>query len=274
MVDIHQAALECLLLSDPAQKRTCIDQYWHELVSCDQFSMNFGRVDRVRLPGRPVKPELVPAKEVPRRGLGSDEGRAALYHSLAHIEFNAINLSLDAVYRFRGLPPSFYRDWWSVAFEEAKHFGLLNERMRQMGYEYGSFPAHNHLWQVTYDTDFDVMVRMALVPRVLEARGLDMAPLILKKLQSVGDQSGVEILKVILAEEVGHVEIGNRWYLHYCELRGLDPLTTFSDLLRRLGSGAISGPFNTEARLEAGFTEADMLLLKEIEAEFKSEIRA
>lgn len=219
-------------------------------------------VNPIGAPGRPPRPRLVEPSRLPRRRLGGDEGRAALVHAVAHIEFNAINLALDALYRFRGMPPDFYVDWLSVASDEARHFEMLQERLRGLGYAYGDFPAHDGLWEMAEKTAGDCLERMALVPRVLEARGLDVTPGMMQRLGQVGDHATVAILDVILAEEVRHVEIGTRWFRHCCALADLDPETTFFDLLERHFGGTVRGPFNLEARLQAGFTAAEMARLE------------
>lgn len=208
--------------------------------------------------GHPEKPELVPPKQLKSRGLGTLEGRASLLHAIAHIEFNAINLALDAAYRFQQMPDEFIDDWLRVAAEEAYHFQLVREQLAQLGYDYGDFPAHNGLWETTADTAFDVLVRMALVPRTLEARGLDVTPTMIKKLRAVGDARAVEVLQVLLRDEVGHVAVGTRWFTYLCQQRGLDRFDTFKSLIECYLRGDIKGPFNMEARLEAGFTHQEM----------------
>jgi len=218
-------------------------------------------------PGHPSKPELVTPADVPRRGLGTPEGRAALLHAVTHIEFNAINLAWDAVYRFRDHPAQYYADWVRVADEEAYHFGLLQQRLNDLGYEYGDFPAHNGLWEMAKRTDFDPMVRMALVPRVLEARGLDVTPGIMKRLTNAGDLESVAALEIILRDEIGHVEIGSRWFKHHCDDRGLDMASTFRELIGQYFSGALRGPFHYEARKQAGFTEEELRELERLGTE-------
>jgi uncharacterized ferritin-like protein (DUF455 family) len=204
-------------------------------------------------PGRPARPALVAPEQVPRRNVNTPEGRAALIHALAHIEFNAIHLALDAAYRFRDLPDDFRRDWIGVAAEEAHHFRLLRDHLRGMGRDYGDFDAHNGLWDLAMKTAHDALARMALVPRLMEARGLDVSPGIRAKLLGAGDADGAAILDIILRDEIGHVAIGNRWYRWLCERRGLDPRATFARLLAEHGLPAPRGPFNVEARLLAGF---------------------
>jgi uncharacterized ferritin-like protein (DUF455 family) len=207
----------------------------------------------IEQPGRPPRPALVPPEAVPRRNVNTPEGRAALIHALTHIEFNAIHLALDAAYRFRDLPDDFRHDWIGVAAEEAYHFRLLRDHLRGMGHDYGDFDAHNGLWDLALATAHDVLARMALAPRLMEARGLDVSPAIRAKLLGVGDTEGAAILDIILRDEIGHVAIGNRWYRRLCEARGLDPRTTFASLLVEHDLPAPRGPFNVEARLLAGF---------------------
>ncbi len=215
-------------------------------------------------PGRPPNPALVKPGDVPKRGLGSEAGRLHLIHALAHIEFNAIDLAWDAVYRFRDMPAAFYSDWIRVADEEAYHFGLLRERLRDMGHDYGDFPAHNGLWEMASKTAFDPMVRMALVPRVLEARGLDVTPAMMKRLNHVGDERTVACLEIILRDEVGHVKIGSRWFAHECDQRGLDMETTFRSLVEEYYEGELRGPFHIEARMAAGFSAAELRALESL----------
>ncbi|QLG89894.1 ferritin-like domain-containing protein [Chitinibacter bivalviorum] len=219
----------------------------------------------VESPGRPAKPELIPPTQLPRRrNLGVAENRAALLHAFAHIEFNAINLALDAIYRFRDMPLAYYADWLQVAREEAYHFNLLREHLNTLGFDYGDFPAHNSLWEMAVRTDADVMARMALVPRILEARGLDAVPPIQEKLAAVKDARAVEILDIILRDEIGHVRIGNRWYHWCCDQRGLEAIPTFVALLRDYDAPVFRGTLNHLARIEAGFSEEEMVLIESI----------
>lgn len=216
----------------------------------------------VPVPGRPEKPLLVSPADVPRRNIASEPGRAALVHAIAHIEFNAINLAWDAVYRFRGMPREYYADWIRVADEEAYHFSLLRQRLQEMGHEYGDFEAHNGLWEMACKTDHDVMIRMALVPRVLEARGLDVTPGMMEKLKKAGDERTLALLEIILRDEIGHVAIGSRWFRYVCEGRGLDAERTFIELLKEYMRGQLKGPFFEQARLEAGFSETELASIK------------
>ena len=221
----------------------------------------------IATPGRPDLPSLVSPLNMPRRGVRSPEGRAALIHAIAHIEFNAINLALDAVYRFRGLPLDYYADWLQVAEEEAYHFSLLRAHLVDLGYDYGDFEAHDGLWTMALKTAHDPLVRMALVPRVLEARGLDASPALMRKFESVGDARAVEILGIILRDEIGHVAIGNRWYGYLCQQRGVDPIKTFLALLQEHGGARLRPPLHTEARRAAGFSEEEMVLLEKLAAD-------
>ena len=209
-------------------------------------------------PGQPAKPELIPPQQVPRRRTDTQAGRAALVHALAHIEFNAINLALDAAHRFSGMPSAYYADWLRVADEEALHFDLLNAHLATLGHAYGDFPVHNGLWDMALKTAHDPLVRMALVPRVLEARGLDATPLIVGKLKAANDMRMVEILAVIERDEIGHVAIGNHWFGWLCRQRGLEPAATFRQLLDEYDAPSLKPPFNLEARRAAGFSEPEL----------------
>jgi uncharacterized ferritin-like protein (DUF455 family) len=184
-----------------------------------------------------------------------------LIHSIAHIELNAIDLALDIVWRFPGMPEAFYREWVSIAKEEARHFTLLRDHLVSLGYDYGSFRAHNGLWEMAEKTNADLLARIALVPRTLEARGLDASPMVRKKLVSVGDHRAGAILDVILRDEIGHVAVGNRWYRYLCTQRGLDPVATYAELSDRYKAPHLRGPFNLEARRAAGFDEEELAAL-------------
>jgi len=216
--------------------------------------------------GRPERPRLVAPRNLPRRGLASVEGRAALVHAVAHIEFNAINLAWDAVSRFRGMPAAYYRDWVGVAVDEARHFSLLAARLAELGFAYGDFDAHDGLWEMAMKTADSCLARMALVPRVLEARGLDVTPGMIGRLRAVGDEATVAILEIILREEVAHVAAGSRWFAWCCEREGVDAEATFHALIGEHLRGTLRGPFNAEARLRAGFTPAELARLDELAA--------
>ena len=215
----------------------------------------------ITMPGRPSRPGLVHPRDLPRRGFGSGEGRAAFIHAVAHIEFNAIDLAWDAVYRFRGLPAQYYADWVAVANDEARHFTLLRARLRELGHDYGDFDAHNGLWEMAEKTAHDGLARMALVPRVLEARGLDVTPAMIVKLREFGDEATARILELILCEEIAHVAAGSRWFRWHCEQRGVEPRSTFRALLREYAGGVLHPPFNYAARAEAGFDQDELAAL-------------
>jgi uncharacterized ferritin-like protein (DUF455 family) len=214
--------------------------------------------------GRPDRPPLVHPRELPRRRLGTAEGLAAMVHAVAHIEFNAINLACDAVYRFRHMPADFYADWIRVAQEEASHFSLLAERLAELGYAYGDFPAHNGLWDLALKTRHDPLVRMALVPRVMEARGLDVTPDMMARFRAAGDQRTADILHIILRDEVGHVAAGTRWFDYLCAQRGLEPETTYFGLLAEYFPDGPRCPLHVEARRAAGFSENELNKLESL----------
>jgi len=262
MDNLFTVAEQCLNVSEPDAKCQETDLAAQAWAAGELVIDNESPLLPIGEPGRPVRPELVAPKDLRQRKVGSEEGHAALIHSIAHIEFNAINLAWDAVYRFRDMPEQYYADWIKVAREEAYHFGLLRGHLQTLGYDYGDFPAHNGLWEMAQQTAHDGMVRMALVPRVLEARGLDVTPGMIKRLEQRGDHRAVEILDIILRDEIGHVEIGTRWFRHHCQQRDLDSEKIFSELLEEYMNGAVRGPFHYAARMQAGFTEAEMNMLE------------
>lgn len=250
----RRALLEALCEVDPAAKCARVAALPSTL---DDTASGAMLAQDARIPGRPARPVLVGPREVPFRGLGSAEGRAALVHAVAHIEFNAVNLALDAALRFDGLPPGYYADWIGVARDEARHFGMLVARLAELGHAYGDFTAHNGLWEAAQKTAHDPLLRMALVPRVLEARGLDVTPGMIHRLREVGDARTADVLGVILDEEVAHVAIGTRWYRHLCDLRGLEPVATFRALLAE-HRVRLQLPLNHTARTRAGFEPAEL----------------
>jgi uncharacterized ferritin-like protein (DUF455 family) len=256
-------ALAALRERDPAAKADAVQAL--QALATDSTAHAVPRWDAARriaapagLPGRPARPELVEPRLLQRRSMSTPQGRVVLLHALAHIEFNAINLALDAIWRFPDLPDAFYADWLKVAAEEAYHFSLLRARLADYGHAYGDFPAHNGLWEMCERTQDDVLARMALVPRVLEARGLDASPPIRARLVQAGDDESAAILDVILRDEVGHVRIGNHWFRHLCDARGLDPHAAWPALARQYNAPKMRGPFNLEARRSAGFDEAEL----------------
>ena len=263
-MELRERALAVFCLTDPHQKAA-------ETMALALDSANEPlALDCLRLlrhdggPGRPAQPELVQPKEVQRRSPFTAEGHCALVHSIAHIEFNAINLALDAIWRFTGMPADYYRDWLQVAQEEAKHFTLLRNHLLAEGHDYGDYVAHDGMWTMCENTRHDVTTRMALVPRTLEARGLDATPIIQAKLRKVGSSralAAVDILEVILTEEVGHVAIGNRWYHWLCQREGLDPLDFYAEVALKHAAPRLKPPFNVAARKLAGFSDAEIAAL-------------
>ena len=273
-MNLYQATYDCLMESNIPAKLTAITQL--KKASDEGILTRHEQIPPVQpvpVPGRPTKPELVHPKKVKQRKLTSPVGRMALLHAVAHIEFNAINLALDAAYRFRDMPDAYYTDWIKVASEEAYHFGLVCERMAQLGGEYGDLPAHNGLWEQACKTDYDVLVRMALVPRVLEARGLDVTPPMIEKLQQVGDDATVAVLEIILRDEIGHVKIGSDWYRYCCEQNGVEPEATFRQLIRDIMQAPLRGPFYEEGRLLAGFSKEELTQLRLLEENWVAEVR-
>jgi len=259
-MELRRLALDILVQPDPTAKANAAHAAATDAVDLD-VAQQFAQPDD--LPGRPSAPRLMAALQVPKRSPFTADGRAALIHAIAHIEFNAINLALDAIWRFPGMPRDYYFDWLKVASEEALHFTLLHEHLQSLGYRYGDFDAHDGLWTMAEKTAGDVLARMALVPRTLEARGLDATPPLQAKLARAGDHRAVEILTIILKDEIGHVEIGNRWYRHLCRERGLDPVAIYPGLVKRFEAPRLRPPFNWEAREAAGFSAEEMAYLRE-----------
>ncbi len=271
MNEFFSASYDCLMTDDPLDKADKVARL-HRDFDLYSRSTTAPPPHRIETPGIPEFPRLVEPQQVTRRGFGSTAGRVALLHALAHIEFNAINLALDAAYRFRDLPQQvateFARDWVRVAADEARHFKMVAQRLQSLDSHYGAHDAHAGLWNMALKTDHDVMVRMALVPRVLEARGLDVAPPMIEKFRKHDDNESAEILQVIFTDEIEHVRIGNHWFRYTCEQRGLSPSDVFADLLRQHSKGFLRGPYNEVARVQAGFSAEELDALKEIEAEW------
>ncbi|MDP9899181.1 ferritin-like domain-containing protein [Variovorax ginsengisoli] len=258
-------ALAALRITDPARKVAATRALFAQ-TALGTLPLDTVRVpgDEAGVPGRPERPERVSAMAVGKRSPFLPDGRAALIHSICHIEFNAINLALDAAWRYDGMPEAYYRDWLRVADEEAQHFAMLHAHLQTMGFHYGDFTGHDGLWAMCEKTRDDVLARMALVPRTLEARGLDATPLIQAKLRRVNTPDAwqaVAILDVILRDEVGHVAIGNHWYRWLCEREGLDPIAHYRVLYRRHEAPRLKAPFNLEARARAGFTNEELQAL-------------
>jgi uncharacterized ferritin-like protein (DUF455 family) len=265
---IRTSARAIWALSDPGQKCELTKQLWSQhqsrlhlsdLETTDAQAMNTDAVEIENLEaGRPDKPTLVAQSALAQRRLGSTEGRAAMLHAIAHIEFNAINLALDAIWRYPWMPDTFVADWLSVAADEARHFSLLTEELAMTEVRYGDFDAHDGLWDMARKTAPDLLSRMALVPRVLEARGLDATPQIQRKLKGQGDQVAIDILQIILDEEIRHVRVGDFWFRRLCRVKQVEPEATYRDLFTRFDAPVPAGKLNTDARLAAGFSEAEL----------------
>ena len=262
--NLFEKARRCIEIKDPFEKASRTRDLYKRWLANEFNAESLNDPVRIENPGRPERPQLVSPRRVPKRSFHSKQGLMRLAHAIAHIEFNAINLALDAVYRFRNMPNEYYSDWLRVAAEESSHFLMLANYLETHETQYGDFDAHNGLWEMAIKTDNDVMVRMALVPRVLEARGLDVTPGMISKLKKAGEQQFVEILEIIHKEEIGHVLIGTRWFNYVCEHRGLSPRIIFTGLLDKHMQGAIHGPFDEDSRIRAGFTEDEMQHLLEM----------
>lgn len=259
---LFELTQKCLMSSNPEDKMACVQSLQQAWLAGELTLETDSEAEVIETPGRPAKPQLVAPRDLQRRAINTDKGHAALIHSLCHIEFNAINLALDAAYRFRELPRQFYTDWLRVAAEEAYHFGLLRDHLQTLGYNYGDFPAHNGLWEAAVDTAHDPLVRMALVPRVLEARGLDVTPGIMQKLRGIGDSGAITILEIIHRDEIGHVAVGSHWFKYLCQQRGLSVEKTFAELIEKYMHGGIRKPLAHDTRRQAGFTEAELHYLE------------
>jgi uncharacterized ferritin-like protein (DUF455 family) len=262
--DLRSAALQALCCTDMEQKVLIVQALYVQAATLLIADSDLLALHPV--PGRPQRPVLMAQLNIPKRSPYTPDGLAALVHAVCHIEFNAINLALDATWRFAGMPREYYVDWARVAAEEAYHFSLLSAHLQSMGYQYGDYPAHNGLWEMTEKTAGNITARMALVPRTLEARGLDATPLMQAKLRKVGSPDAmktVEILDIILRDEVGHVAIGNHWYHWLCTRDGLEPVAHFKHLIKLYEAPRLKPPFNDAARRRAGFTDAEMQALLE-----------
>ena len=257
-MSLRANSLSALQIHSPAEKCAATSA-----LLCDESEVNAGEVfpEPDHLPCRPERPTLVSVLKVQKRSAHTVEGRAALLHALAHIELNAIDLGLDILWRFPGMPKQFYIEWAIIAQEEAKHFTLLADHLSGLGYQYGDFPAHTGLWDMAERTKANLLARLALVPRTLEARGLDASPPVRDKLLSAGDKRSAEILAIILQDEIGHVATGNRWYRWLCNQRGLDPIASYKALTEQHSAPKLRGPFNLEARRAAGFDEEELTAL-------------
>ena len=254
---LTEAATAVLLTAEPADKALATHRFASAWRSGEIAEI--GRAVPPDRPARPARPALRPPRELPQRKIGTaPEGRIALLHAIAHIELNAIDLAWDLIARFGPeLPEDCCSDWVKVADEEAKHFTLLSDRLATLGASYGDLPAHDGLWQAALATRHDLLARLAVVPLVLEARGLDVTPAMIEKLKAVGDGESVAVLEVIYREEIGHVSIGMRSFETVCQKRGLEPRATWHEQVSAHFRGALKPPFNAEARRQAGFPVED-----------------
>ncbi|OOF89194.1 hypothetical protein BKG94_00960 [Rodentibacter ratti] len=274
---------EALQETDPNIKCTLVNQLYDEILPTISLTEidDFPQISvKQNIAGFPAKPILVAPKDVPKRSFATQEGYAATLHAIAHIEFNAINLGLDAAWRFGGNAQeelgeglAFVKDWLRVAREESTHFSLINEHLKTLGYQYGDFEAHAGLWEMAQATAHDIWERMALVPRVLEARGLDATPVLQEKIAQRKDFAAVDILDIILRDEIGHVYIGSHWYHALSAKRGLDAMKCFTELLHKYRIVIFKGVINTDARIQAGFTQYELDWIYEVEQTLKSYIQ-
>jgi uncharacterized ferritin-like protein (DUF455 family) len=254
LIDRAIAVLQTAAARDKAAAARRLAADWRD----GALTLSSGRMPPDR-PARPESPPLRPPREVPRRRVNANPtGRIALLHALAHIELNAIDLAVDIVARFAATGPgtAFADDWIAVADDEARHFLMLDDRLRTLGAMYGDLPAHDGLWQASMETAHDLLARLAIVPMVLEARGLDVTPGMIDKLTVAGDTESADILRIIHDDEIGHVAAGRRWFDALCEVRELDPAETWRELVRKHFKGGLKPPFNAESRAKAGLASS------------------
>lgn len=261
---VYALIYDCLMQASVSQKQSMVNALFEQLQNDSLATFTPISVQTVDSPGRPNEPKLVSPRDVKKRSFSTEEGRLILMHSIAHIEFNAINLALDAAYRFQDMPKQFTLDWLKVAKEEVYHFSLINQYLHDHGVAYGDYPAHHGLWDMVKKTDHDVLHRMGLVPRVMEARGLDVTPGMMERFDKIKDQQAVDILAVIYQDEIGHVTIGNHWFEYCCKEQKVDPSQTFKRLIEQYFNGRLRGPFNWPARKQAGFSETELQELENL----------
>lgn len=263
MNNIYDFAEACLHRTDIDEKLQLTADAWQLY---QQGKLNFDSLSKpkgIAEVSFPDKPELLAPRHMVRRKLGTPGGVQAFYHALAHIEFIAIYLAWDILYRFRGLPEEFYQDWLMVAQEEAIHFKLIRSHLRKTGIDYGDLPAHHGLWEHAQDTAHNLLARLTIIPRCMEARGLDVTPTMIKKIAKLKDTDGVTILERILEDEQTHVLLGSKWFNQQCHEQQVEPDSTFKALLLKyFNNTKPKGPFNTELRLKAGFTESELAWLE------------
>ncbi len=267
--NIFHEAETCLKITEPKAKIA----YGLEVVNAwknKQLDWQCAHVaTQLNEPGRLSHPELVATNKVSKRGFGSDKQIAAFLHSLAHIEITAVNLSWDSICRYPNMPQAYYDDWVNTAADEGRHFLALAQQMQRLGYAYGDFVAHNELWGMAIVTADDLMSRMGIVHRVLEARALDVIPFAISKFEAIGDNDSAKVLQMIANDEISHVAAGTRWYRYCCLQQNLDADTTFFQLIAKYLSNYPRGPFNEAARIAAGFSENELELLKHYDAQYK-----
>jgi len=258
MINLFKLASDCLHQGSIDEKLKVTQKAWALYQEGElEYQMDFpvAPISQTQFPPRPV---LKSPRDMPRRNFTTEQGINGLLHALTHIEFIAINLAWDILYRFRNLPEKFYHDWLKVAQEEAQHFTLLRNHLLQRGVDYGDLPAHDGLWVRAEQTADDLLARLALVPRCMEARGLDVTPAMIKNFKKINDLKSAEILTTILNDEVGHVETGTYWFNTVCRGRQLDPESSYQQLILQYLKEKPKGPFNKEMRIIAGFTQAEL----------------
>jgi len=259
MKNVFEFAEACLHNSPIDEKLALTHQARHALENGELSFISDQPVMSIAKVKFPDKPILLAPRDMPKRKLGTVEGVAAFFHAIAHVEFVAIYLAWDMLYRFRGMPDQFYQDWLRIADEEAQHFALIRTHLLAMHVAYGDLPAHSGLWDHAKDTADDLLARLAMVPRCMEARGLDVTPAIIAKFRQLGDDSSVALLNRILTDEVGHVERGSYWFKFVCEQQGFEHEFKYRQLIRQYYQGGKpKGPFNREMRIIAGFSNAEL----------------
>ncbi|MCU7834177.1 MAG: ferritin-like domain-containing protein [gamma proteobacterium symbiont of Taylorina sp.] len=271
MKNLYQEAKNCFLSNDPDKKLQLSLQITGDW---EAGSLEWHDGDpplQLDIPGRLEKPVFVEVKKVKKRGFKSIQQRAALIHALTHIELTAVNLAWDSIYRYRHLPKEYYDDWVKTAKEETHHFYLLRKSLNDMGYDYGDFPVHDELWKMAVTTANDLMARMAIVHRVLEARALDVVPFSVEKFRELGDKDTADSLIIIANDEIGHVNAGARWFRYRCEQEKVDSDKMFFTLMKKYLKSTPKGPFNREARIKAGFSLQEMQELERLDLEYKTQ---
>jgi len=260
MADAITNTLAVLAAGNPAEKVAAADRLAADWAQNRDIGQPAKHIPDT--PARPANLRLVPPADVKRRRLGSRQGRGALMHAVAHIEFNAIDLAADMIARFGHHPDistvdraDFIGDWISVCHDEARHFGLINTRLADLGLSYGDLPAHNGLWEAAVSTKDNFAARLAIAPMVLEARGLDVTPAMIEKLNKVDDTDSANILKIIYNDEIGHVAIGARWFQNLARQKDRNAESWFHELVTAFFAGKLKPPFNVQARTLAGLTE-------------------